>query len=482
MKRFSEQLKKKADTIRLSTQERRDLRERIVAYMEYHPRAVKLLDKSAAREVVSTRLELKKINFWKVLPWSGAVFGVFFFTLVMLAERTVPGDMLYAVKVGFNEELRSTLAFTPYEKIVWETERLNRRIAEARVLADKGELTEKVEAEVAAAVLTHSENARKEIALLKQTDKDGAVLAALQFNTVVEMQVTALQQATGGAAAEAAVASPIKIALSGLSIASEDATEAATLPAYDRLMARVEQDSMRAHELLLTINEIITTEEQADIKRRLEDIDRSVAVAMSKASEDELVARAELVSVLQRTQRLIVFMTNIDVRRTLTVEEIVPVARTAEERNKAVQTTASEIMRLVELAEAEMATTTVEASLLEKLLPALAEGKTIASTSLANTAFTEEELPSVEQQVSYALVLVTDVVVALGLNPNKAQETVEVVNPDSPVETLPSAPTTTDAVSDIEKETPDNNDTTPTTTPADLVSDTNPPIVTEPTI
>ena len=40
MKRFSEQLKKKSLTIRLSAAEKRDVRERLVAFMEYHPLAV----------------------------------------------------------------------------------------------------------------------------------------------------------------------------------------------------------------------------------------------------------------------------------------------------------------------------------------------------------------------------------------------------------------------------------------------------------
>ena len=37
MKRFSEQFKKKSDTIRLRASERADLRDRLVSYMEYHP-------------------------------------------------------------------------------------------------------------------------------------------------------------------------------------------------------------------------------------------------------------------------------------------------------------------------------------------------------------------------------------------------------------------------------------------------------------
>ena len=55
---------------------------------------------------------------------------------------------LYLVKVHFNEEIRSTLALSPYEKVAWETKRIERRIAEARLLASEGNLTDELGAGV----------------------------------------------------------------------------------------------------------------------------------------------------------------------------------------------------------------------------------------------------------------------------------------------------------------------------------------------
>ena len=99
--------------------------------------------------------------------------------------------------------MRSTLALSPYEKIEWETERLNRRIAEARLLASEGRLTDEVEAEVAAAVKTHTENAKREIEVLRGEDEEEATLATIALNTTLEVQATSLKEKTNQNNAEA---------------------------------------------------------------------------------------------------------------------------------------------------------------------------------------------------------------------------------------------------------------------------------------
>ena len=46
MKRFSEQLHKKSESVKLTVSERADLRERLVSYMEYHPLPAELRTKA----------------------------------------------------------------------------------------------------------------------------------------------------------------------------------------------------------------------------------------------------------------------------------------------------------------------------------------------------------------------------------------------------------------------------------------------------
>jgi hypothetical protein len=95
------------------------------------------------------------------------------------AEGTVPGQLLYPVKVHVTEPAREALALTPEAKVAWETERLKRRIEEAQILAVRGELTE-----------AHSEM------LATQVTQQGARLAQRVEETGVRRDAYALTGAS----------------------------------------------------------------------------------------------------------------------------------------------------------------------------------------------------------------------------------------------------------------------------------------------
>jgi Domain of unknown function (DUF5667) len=352
MKRFSEQLNNKAKTVRLSAEEKRGLRERVVSYMEYHPLPTNT-KKSPVEKIGSLYGEsVKVITFkpWRALQWSGLTVMVFVASVSFLAEKAVPGDVLYSVKVSFNEEIRGTLTRGSYEKVVWETERLNRRIAEARLLADEGRLTEEMEEVVATAVRTHSNNALKEIENLKLVDKEEATLALIEFDTAVSVQSTTLLTVAGDGEVSSSTHTILATALSESEASTGEVTEE-EIPSYDKMLAKVEKETTRAYELLGTVGKTATAEEQDDIKRRLSDIETKVAEAMEVVSIDDMGAKHRLVDALQQTHRLIVFMTNIDVRDSVTVDQIVPVTPTEEERLETVKKQINETKILVKTIE-----------------------------------------------------------------------------------------------------------------------------------
>jgi hypothetical protein len=424
MKRFTEQLVSKAESVRLSTAEKNDLRERLISYIEYHPLSVELKEKDVMRNGATalTPVRLVRVNLWRVAQWSIASLGVFLFSVSYLAERSVPGDALYAVKVSINEEVRGTLARSPYEKIVWETERLNRRIAEARLLASEGRLTEEVEAEVALAVKEHGENARREIAVLKTTDKEEAALATIQLETTLAVQATAFMNgndATDIVALAAGTQKPSRIA-SAIEEA-QVAGEADELPTYVRLSAYVERETTRAYELLKSIDDAATLEEKADIARRLEDISRVIFDAATTREVDETAAREELVTVLERTQRLIVFMNNIDIRSEVSVEDIVPVTLTVEERNAKIAQDLVEMNSLLTQIDEALVVMTLPVELAEKILPALENSREVASSTKVALPVSESELETIEITLRDALAVTRDTVTALGLTLEESQ-------------------------------------------------------------
>jgi len=441
MKRFSQQFNKKAKDICLNLVEKRDLRERVVSYMEYHPLPNVYRGETA---MVSGREEhfiLFNFNKWRVLRWSGSMALLLVVSISYIAENAIPGDTLYAIKVGFNEELRSTVTRGSYEKVVWETERLNRRIAEARLLADEGRLTQEVEAEVVSAIKLHSDNARREIEHLKLSDKDEATLASLSLTTALDLQSVSLNRRDNGNQVEGASQSTDLIqAVLTQTQNAELIAQDNELPSYNRLIAKVESETTRAHELLKGVTEYATTVEQSDIKKRLDDIDKRIATAMALFESDELAAKQGLVNALQQTNRLIVFMTNIDVRANLTIEELVPNTLTTEERFGALQLRVQQTDSLIELAEIKLSTSTatsVDESVIEKVLPAIENSKvTIANLKELLLISDGAQLETMEALALDAYNIISDVVSLLQIQEREVLRELEAETP-SEVEILP---------------------------------------------
>ncbi|MEZ4103929.1 MAG: DUF5667 domain-containing protein [Candidatus Paceibacterota bacterium] len=458
MKRFSEQIQNKSNSLKLKVGEKRELRERLVSYMEYHPLPKAVSTKASTKaknkkEVYlageSVRvLNFNKLRFWQ---WSGVFVAAIFLVIPYVAEKSVPGDALYAVKVNFNEEIRSTLARSSYEKVVWETERLNRRIAEARLLADEGKLTDEMEESVAEAVRVHSENARNEIKHLKETDEGEAVLASIQLDTTIDVQSASLRNIGKASSTEKSATDKIADVLALESKAVDEEKSINVTPSKERLIAQVERETTRAYELLNSIKTLATEEEKHDIKRRLEDIDRKTKTALDKYDNEEESAQDDMLEVLRSAQKLIVFMTNIDVRETVTVDEIVPVTLTEEERVLNVKEKRDKIANLVSQIELK----------LEEGLPSELEGKiegVVIEAELVvedvNTILSENnfDLNEIESKINTVYDVVLDSAELIGLNETKPKIDKEVIPVDKS--------TTTSTTTDINTENEENKAST----------------------
>ncbi len=325
MKRFSEQLKKKSETIRLRASEKAELQSRIVAFMEYHPLPAAVKSVPVPKSKLSPEpYRVIAIPQAYLRSFIGVTALLFVVVIPAMAENAIPGDILYPVKVNFTEEIRSTLSTNSYEKVVWETTRLERRISEARLLAQAGKLTGEAEAEVLAAVQVHSQKAQQQIETLRTTDADGAALAQMTFATMLDVQSSVLKSddsaSTTAGKSTVALASALD---AGYTAASSDTSVDAV--SVVRLVAQLEVETTRSYELLESISDSATEQEQADVRRRLADLENKIKVATDDTTADTEEVKKELRSAWKDIQKLISFMTDIDVRDTLTVEKLVPV-------------------------------------------------------------------------------------------------------------------------------------------------------------
>jgi tetrahydromethanopterin S-methyltransferase subunit G len=413
MKRFSQQFYTKASSVKLQTAEARELRARVVSYMEYHP-----MTQGAQKQALSKKPKLIMSPYKVVtiptgflLRLSGAVATLVIIVIPLLADQALPGDNLYAVKVRFNEEVQSTLIFNPYEKVEWETERLNRRIAEAKLLASEGKLTGEVESEVVAAVREHTETIQREIEEIRESDADGAVLASIELSTTLSLQSDSL---LGDGSTTLALAmtsvdqsnSTQKVAdVINESLSKQETTvENSEIPAYDKIMARVEVNTTRAYELLNTLKLDASSQLYKDIDRRLQDVNRSIELSNTKRSQDEAAANQNLIATLERTQKLIVLMSSVEFGESVDIAAAVPIMLTEEEQKDQIAMRVGDIDRKVQTLE----------SLTPQMSPQLA-AKVGQSTELASQTKAKisetKDLPAMQTLSQEALAYLDDALV-----------------------------------------------------------------------
>jgi Domain of unknown function (DUF5667) len=385
MKRFSEQLKKKSETIRLRASEKAELQSRIVAFMEYHPlpATVKATPVPKGSRVSLEPYRLIAIPRAYLRSFVGVAALLFVMIIPAMAENAIPGDILYPVKVNFTEEIRSTLSTNSYEKVVWESTRLERRVSEARLLAQAGKLTGEAEAEVLAAVQVHSQEAQRQIEALRTTDADGAALAQMTFATMLDVQSSVLKSDDSASTTEGKSTVALASALdAGFTAASNDSGVDAV--SVVRLVAQLEVETTRSYELLSSITDSATEQEQADVRRRLSDLESKIKTATLDTSTDTEEVKKELRSAWTDIQKLISFMTDIDVRDTLTVEKLVPVVLSdAEKLAQSIQKydQANTHLQRIKFG-APLITETAIAEKVELTIPKVAELLSVATSSM----------------------------------------------------------------------------------------------------
>ncbi len=346
MKSFTTEIKKLSTKNRLTASERRELRERVLSYLEYHPLRKATLPETVSSMPFSPSYRVVSFSFRSLYARValGTLAAIVFVVVPLAAEQSVPGDVLYMVKTGINENIQSRLAESPYERVIFETKLIERRIAEARLLASEGKLTEAVEAKIVETVKGHAIAAREGIAELRTANADEAAIAEISFGSALEVQSAVLDEAAsrdGKATSSQSIRDAVRLVRAEVASSSTE-----TAPSFVGLMARVERETTRAYELFSAIKTSATEDEKTEIKRRLEDVDRKIIGARSGNETGSENATAELAGALNLTQKLIAFMTNIDVRTNVALETLVPVVRTTEERTDESRLTLNTVLEL----------------------------------------------------------------------------------------------------------------------------------------
>lgn len=370
MSDFETQLHTEACKVKMLASEKRELKARVVSFMEYHPRAEKVGAERAQAYIASQPYSLFSIKSRYFGYGFGVVALLVFVVLPTVAERAVPGDVLYPIKVNVNEEIRGTLAFSTTEKIEWETERMERRIAEVRLLASEGKLTDQVEEEAAKAVKAHADAAQDGINKLRETDADEATFAEVAFTSALAVQSYVLDADQHTSSSSAAATDEL---VTIVKAAQETATAAkgTTTPSFAKVSARLEAETTRAYELFASLDDVVNEIERNEIERRLADIERKVERGYAEQEEAEVSAilvSDKLLTALADTRKLISFMSGIDVRDSVSIDTLVPIEMTDAEQHVMVAEQMKIVAATVRAVELALTDADLNAGVREKLV------------------------------------------------------------------------------------------------------------------
>jgi len=188
---------------------RGDERERTRGYLAEYMALKPLRGTENVREATSTRLNEK---WWStsyaltLVSYTKRPMPAFIVALILLvsggtaiaAEGTLPGDMLYPVKVSINEEVRSAFSLTAQSQADWAINRTERRLKEASELALRGKLDAETQSTIDEHLTVHIDTVHKNTARLElEKEDDAAVDAEEKLHAVLDAHGRVLAQVRG---------------------------------------------------------------------------------------------------------------------------------------------------------------------------------------------------------------------------------------------------------------------------------------------
>lgn len=175
MDKFFDELNKAKQSATLAADAKARIHARLVQFMEAEE-GVAVRKEMAGRQGIQ-RSWLYLFNFKKPMP----IIATILIALMLgggvsaAAEKSLPGDLLYPVKIYANEEVRSAASLTKTAKASWDVELAERRLDEAAKLAVLNKLDTKTRADLDA---RFNENAKSANLRLTELSAEGKIATA----------------------------------------------------------------------------------------------------------------------------------------------------------------------------------------------------------------------------------------------------------------------------------------------------------------
>lgn len=138
MQNTLKQFEKNAHKVRLTADEKSAMRGELLRYIEMHPaKSTPNTNRgfSKARQSIPSPFSIGSLRSRKTLPVFAIAALLMGGSTSFAAEGSLPGDILYPVKIHVNEAFRGAVAVSPKAKADWEVRLVERRLEEIEKLA-----------------------------------------------------------------------------------------------------------------------------------------------------------------------------------------------------------------------------------------------------------------------------------------------------------------------------------------------------------
>lgn len=302
--------------VRLNKQEKDALRDRVLAYMAYHPINTTTPSTQHTRFIFDTIT-----THTRILASVAMVMVVALITTPLLAENAKPGELLYAVKTKVNEQIRSITLATPTEKIVFETKLLEKRVAEVQLLVETGELNEDAELDLSKNIKKHSENIQKSINEMKEQNVDEAEVAQVELSATLTTTNTLVSSLTS--TGEEKETGMLKKVVGEIRENAAAKVASSTEISGEKVVLHVEQELSKAYELRASIDDQLTAEDAEEITKRFKSIETMVRTRAATSTNEVnttstvIIVKPTADEILANIKTLVIYMNNTAIRSLL---------------------------------------------------------------------------------------------------------------------------------------------------------------------
>lgn len=125
-----------------------------------------------------------------------------------IADSALPGDPLYTFKININEEVKGVFLSTPEEKVAWQKNRVETRVAEIKTLADSKTLTKAKQEKAHQALSVQVDKLSKELTILSDETPSAALSVTASLEESLKETKAKLSKTTDAIELESEEAEP----------------------------------------------------------------------------------------------------------------------------------------------------------------------------------------------------------------------------------------------------------------------------------